>query len=221
MTKTEILTQIGCTAKEISNYTRHQSLRQAKKTPCASLRQNYNTCNKKIETYLRELAKAEKSDPRKSQEKKNACVWAKTYIECYIDHSSHLPEGYILDLQIIQEEFLKVCLNGVNGVLPTLNLPDMQVRDAIFYTCYSVVDMLSDNAVPIKWDADSFTDDLSSRLCDLWFTGNTENHEKHHRTQQPVAFPVEFVRSQSLRRVIRETIEEVMVRTFPSMKSAA
>jgi len=217
MNKLELLPLAGCTEQEIAKYERHRAQRLAGKKPCPDLRRNYIKCNGRIETYLRDLAKAEKNDPRKTQEKKNAVVWALNLAQCYADNAAHMPEGYVTDKQLIHEEIYRVFIEGVNGVLPTLNLMDTNLRGKVIGPMKEVMVALEENAIPIKWDEAAFRADLKGRLqgtCDAGvIDGIWEETE-------PVAFPVEFIRTQGVRKVLREVAEEMVITYFPSMKKA-
>ena len=217
--KLQLLALAGCTETQVANYKRHQDQRKAGKTPCPALRRNYNTCNGRMEVYLRQLAKEEATCPRRRQEKKEAVVWALENARALADFTAHLPEGYITLDQVFQEEVASAYIEGVNGVLPSLDTIDNSHRTKVLEIQDLVKEFYADVAIPVKFDGPAYMVDLRGSLGKIWEKSiKADSWALRYSALQPLAVETKWVREHQIRKEIRSEIESAMLAHFPSMK---
>jgi len=217
--KLQLLALAGCTETQVANYKRHQDQRKAGKTPCPALRRNYNTCNGRLEVYLRDLAKQEANCPHKRQEKKEATVWALENARALADFTAHLPEGYITLDQVVNEEIAAAYIEGVNGVLPALDTIDNARRGKVLEIQDLVKEFYADVAIPVKFDAPAYMIALREALGEIWKKSpHADRWALGYAALQPLAVETKWVRENQIRKEIRREIEAAMLAHFPSMK---
>lgn len=217
--KLQLLALAGCTETQIANYKRHQDLRKDGKTPCPALRRNYNTCNGRLEVYLRQLAKEEATCPRRRQEKKEATAWALENARALADFTAHLPEGYITLDQVFQEEVAAAYIEGVNGVLPALDTIDNARRNKVLEIQDLVKEFYADVAIPVTFDGPAYMVALRNTLGEIWKKSpHADAWALGYAALQPLAVETKWVREHQIRKEIRREIESAMLAHFPSMK---
>lgn len=227
--KLELLLQAGCTGAQVKKYERHQDERKVGKTPCPDLRRNYNTCNGRLEVFLRELAKQDATCPRKRQANKNACVWAQETARCLADHTAHLPEGYITFFQLFQEELFNVYVNEferADGTTTFLKLdyPDVQRRGVLNTLFEEIEGFYSDVLIPVNFNGPKFAADLRARLGNMWDDSiNADRWEVGYSqgdfgSGSLFALPVEWVRNTQFRKEVRNEIIQTIRENYPSAK---
>jgi len=219
--KIEILPLAGCTDAQVKKYERHLAQRKAGKTPCSDLRRNYNTCNGRLEVYLRQLAKEEANNPRVRQEKKEAVRWAIADARALQYFTSHLPEGYITLDQLFQEELAAAYIEGVNGVLPALDTIDNSRRNSIFEIRDTLKEVYADVAIAINFDGKAYAESLKEDMGATWTDSiHSDSWIDGYSSTQPLAVETKWIRENGVRKDVRQMIEQEMVSKFPSMKNA-
>jgi hypothetical protein len=219
--KLELLLQAGCTEAQVKKYERHQTERKAGKTPCPDLRRNYNTCNGRLEVFLRELAKQEANCPHKRQEAKEATQWAIHTAQCLADHTATMPEGYITLDQVFEEVLATCYINGdpTTGKVPALDTIDNAQRDFVLDLKHEFKAFYEDVTVKVAFNGVAFATDLRARLGDLWEkTPKADDWFVGYSQTQPLAVPTAWVRDNLIRKEMANEIIKQMNAHYRSMK---
>ena len=211
----EFLQDNGFTPREIQKYFRGAAEKLNADRVTRKVYLNVQARGKAIEAQLeKQAAKAQKTHDQKAMVKWTVETGAA------LEKFDTTPEGYKLLQVILHEELQKLYAEGVDGVVPTLSTIDNVGQHKMFQLFDEIEAYYDDVAVPVRFDALAYCDELRANLGDLWYVGDTHLFEAYHSTRKVTAVEISWVRDHQFRKEVRALMADVLVNFYPSMKRA-